>query len=477
MVDGSETGSPVQPDGAARVLELGLAATVILGPFPFGAIAPPGRLALELGALGLLLVWLGRSLFRPTPLPSKPVQIALAGLLMLGALQSVPLGEFLVGRISPHAVAIRVDSLPPAEALDAERRLLGREPGALDPPATLSLDPGATASALRTGSALTALVLVATTVAAICGVRRIAFALLFSAAFQGLYGLLVVAAGHDRIWNVPKRYFLDEATGTYVNPNHFAGLLAMALPCGVALVYDNLGRNRPAEQGRRLAAWFSTDGSRNWLLGLLVLIGLAGLLLSYSRAGIALGVSAVGLTLLTAGRSPGLKLRLIVTVLVIAVAVTPLMQVGVDRLLQTYANSPNELHGARARVWLDSFSLVAAQPLVGCGFGAFSASYPLVRSPEVRFFFAHVHNDLLQLLTEGGAVGLLLLLLLLIPLLDQMVRSIGGAKGTLAVGVAAGLVAVMLHSLVDFPFHMPANAAVAAILAGSLLGLPWKHRV
>jgi len=475
--NGPDTGSPVRPDAAAKLLELGLAATVILAPFPFGAVAPPGRLALELGALGLLLVWLGRSLFRSTPLPSKPVQIALGGLLILGALQSVPLGQFLVGRISPRSVAIRVDSRPPVELLDAERRLLGREPRTLDAPATLSLDPGASASALRTGGALTALFLVATTVAAVCGVRRIAFAMLFSAAFQGLYGLLVVASGHDRIWNVPKRFFLDEATGTFVNPNHFAGLLAMTLPCGIALVFDNFARNRRAESGRRLAAWFGTDGSRNWLLGLLVLIGLAGLLLSYSRAGIALGVSAVGLTLLAAGRGRRLRLRLIVTVLVVAAAATPLIQVGADRLLQAYADSPNELQGTRVRVWRDSLSLIRAQPVVGCGFGAFSASYPLVRSPEVRFFFAHVHNDILQLLTEGGAVGLLLLLLLLIPLFDRVVRSIGGAAGTLAVGFAAGLVAVMLQSLVDFPFHMPANAAVAAILAGSLLGLPWKNRI
>jgi O-antigen ligase len=127
-------------------------------------------------------------------------------------------------------------------------------------------------------------------------------------------------------------------------------------------------------------------------------------------------------------------------------------------------------------VWVDSLSLISAQPLVGCGFGAFSASYPFVRSAEIRQFFAYTHNDLLQLLVEGGVVGLALLLLLLIPLLDRVVRSIGGAKGTLAVGLGTGLSVVMLQSLVDFPFHMPANAAVAAILAGALLGLPWKHR-
>lgn len=449
---------------------------MILGPFPFGAVTPPGRLALELGALALLLIWIGRAFFRDTPLPPKPVRIGIAGLLLLGALQAMPLGQAVVGRISPRAVAIRVDSQPPPAALGAEQRLLGREPATLDPPAALSLDPGATASALRTGAALAALFLVALSVAATCGVRRICLALLFSAAFQGLYGLLVVASGHDLIWNVPKRHFLDNATGTFVNPNHFAGFLAMALPCGIALIADNLARARRSGTNRRLAAWFSSDGSRSWLLGLLVLIGLAGLLLSYSRAGIALGVSGVGLTLLAAGRHPGIRLRLVVAVLVIAAAVTPLIQVGADSLLQGYARSPDELHGARVRVWVDSLSLISAQPLVGCGFGAFSASYPFVRSAEIRQFFAYTHNDLLQLLVEGGVVGLALLLLLLIPLLDRVVRSIGGAKGTLAVGLGTGLSVVMLQSLVDFPFHMPANAAVAAILAGALLGLPWKHR-
>ena len=58
-----------------------------------------------------------------------------------------------------------------------------------------------------------------------------ATALLFSAAFQALYGLIVVASGYDRIWHVEKTVFLDAATGTWVNRNHFADYLAMALPC------------------------------------------------------------------------------------------------------------------------------------------------------------------------------------------------------------------------------------------------------
>jgi hypothetical protein len=35
---------------------------------------------------------------------------------------------------------------------------------------------------------------------------------------------------------------------------------------------------------------------------------------------------------------------------------------------------------------------------------------------------------------------------------------------------------MLLHALIDFNFHIPSNAAVAAVLGGMLLGLPWQRR-
>jgi len=461
-------------DATARLLEACLAVGIVAAPFPFGAVPAAGRLALELGAFALLLVWAARAWAgRPTALPPRPVIWGLAGLLLLTTLQALPLGGGIVGSLSPRALSLRAESLPPAALGQVERRLLGIDPTRLDTPAALSLDPGGTASALRTGAALAAVLLVSTTVAATSGARRLALALLFGAAFQGLYGLLVTASGHDRIWHVAKKYYLDSATGTFVNPNHFAGLLAMSLPCGVALIHDNSRRQR-VRAARGAAAWLGGSGSRNWLLWLLVVVGASGLLLSYSRAGIALGLLALGLTLLGAGRHQGLRARLIVAILVVAAAVLPLLQIGAGRLLARYAASPSELSGARVQVWIDTLSLFAAQPLAGCGFGAFAASYPLVRSQEVRQFFAHAHNDPVQLLAEGGALGATLFLLALVPVAARAIRAIAGDRGPLAVGFAAGLVAAMLHSLVDFTFHIPSNAATAAVLAGVLLGLPCR---
>jgi hypothetical protein len=66
--------------------------------------------------------------------------------------------------------------------------------------------------------------------------------------------------------------------------------------------------------------------------------------------------------------------------------------------------------------------------------------------------------------------------LLLLPLLGSVVQGLARRKGTLGVGLAAALGALALHSLIDFNLHIPANAAVAAILAGCLMGLPCRNR-
>lgn len=472
-------GSPDRArDAPARVLEYGLAALLVIAPLPFGAVGPRGRLTLEFGAFLLLVVLAARAAWRPTPLPPRAMVLAASGMLALAALQALPLGDAIVGRVSPRAVAVRASLVPPANAVAAERRLLGRDPVELDRTASVSLDPGATASALRTGCALVALLLVSTAVAALRGARRLALALLLSAAFQGLYGLLVVASGHDRIWHLPKKYFLDNATGTFVNRNHFACLMAMSLACGAALLLRDLraGNGYPG-RARWLASWSSRDGVRRLAFGLLLAVGLAGLLLSYSRAGIVLGVGAVVTTVLCAGRATSRRARVLLVVVLLVAALVPLTRVGAMRLADRFQELTDDFTrpGGRLEVWTDALGMARDLPLAGCGYGAFAATYPIYRRPEVRKFYAHVHNDPLQALVEGGVVGFALLLLALWPVLRSLPAALAGRKGVLGVGFAAGLTAMLLHGLVDFNFHIPSNAATGVVLAGVVLGLPWKR--
>ena len=457
-------------------MEWGLAAVVVLAPLPFGSVLPGSLLALELGALALLVPWLLRAVWRETALPPRVVRVGAVGLLALAMLQVVPLGRAVTSLVSPMSVELRDDSRPGAAILETEEDLLDTHLAGLDRPATLSVDPELSASALRTGAALVALLLVATTVASARGVRVLCLALLVSAAGQALYGVLVLASGHDMIWNVPKRHYLDSATGTFVNRNHFAAYLNAALCAGLALTLRRAGRAGSGRTRRRLLELLGPEGSRALLLGLLVVLGLSGLLLSFSRAGIAIGLAALALTVIAAGRF-GIRARVAVILLLVATAAIPLSQVGSGRLAERYSQTVSDFAGpgARATVWRDTLGMAGAFPATGSGFGTFATAYPLFRSAEVRLFFRHAHNDAVQALAEGGVLGGVLALLVVAPLLARIAGGLRGRGGALGAGIAAGLLALLVHSLVDFPLHIPALAATASVLAGALMGLPWKE--
>jgi O-antigen ligase len=398
--------------------------------------------------------------------------------LALAALQAVPLPEAVVASLSPRSFEIRRSLLADPASLAEEKRILGVEPTSLDARPALSVDPGASTSALRTGCALVALLLVATTVVALRGPRGLALALLVSGAFQALYGALVLVSGHGRIWNTIKLHYLDCATGTFVNRNHFACFLACALSVGFALFLSSpVDPDRPRSLRERILDRFGARGSRALLLGLLVLVVLAGLLLSFSRAGIGLGLAALLAIALAAGRR-GLETRLVATLLLLAVAAVPLAQIGSERLTARYARAPADLveTGGRGEVWLDALAMGSAFPVFGSGFGSFAAAYPLFRSPGVRLRYDHAHNDAVQAIAEGGAVAIVFLAFLLFAAGRGLIEAASGRFGVVAIGLAVGLAAFLLHSLVDFNFHIPANAAVAVILAGALEGVSWNDR-
>jgi O-antigen ligase len=441
------------------VLEAGLCALILVAPLPFGSVAAGGRLALELLALALTALWMFAATRSEVALPPRWVSLALLGLLAIALIQLVPIGSGLVAAISPRTASLR-------QGLDPV------------PEPTLSLAAGATASALRTGAAIVGVLFVTTSVVAARGTTRIAYAALVAAAFQGLFGLLSLASGHDRIWGVTKTAYLDSATGTFINRNHFAGFLAATLPLGVGLVVVNARRARERSRAKGgIIRALGPEGSKTLLLALLVLTGAAGLLLSYSRAGTALGLIAlVG----TAGLLLGGKLshRLGAIAVVVAIAAVPLLDLGADRLLSRYSTSNEDYRsaGGRAAVSDDTLRMIGAFPAAGVGFGAFTWAYPAFSSPEVRLFYAHAHEDLLQLAAEGGLPALALISIVLAAVARELFRRLGDTSDPVATGAGLGLAALLVHGLVDFNFHIPANAALAAVLAGLLFGASWNNR-
>jgi O-antigen ligase len=126
-----------------------------------------------------------------------------------------------------------------------------------------------------------------------------------------------------------------------------------------------------------------------------------------------------------------------------------------DRFLQ-----PDPMNGRR-ELAAATLHIVADHPYTGCGLGTWPTVYPRYATVDNGLFANQAHDDWLQFAAEGGIPFGILLLTLPIWALRPAFRSIWGI----------GVIAVFLHSFVDYPFSRPALGSwtilVLAMLAAA----------
>lgn len=287
--------------------------------------------------------------------------------------------------------------------------------------------------------------------------------------------VMAIAAAEAALGMV--QYFggAQRATGTYVNANHFSCLLQMALPLPLVLMAAIL-RRRPNEEHvstpRALLACT--------LLAVAVLIFL-GVLYSLSRMGlpvIALSLTVLALLFRLAAVDRdrrvgfyryGSAAALIVVVALAIFVSTPLTLL--ERLDRQDVDVKDPLTAdARMAIWRETIPMVHDYPVFGSGLGTYTSVFQKYRASSPEYLVDFAHNDYLQLLAELGVVGFGIAALGGVLILLRIGRAIVGRRTTadrlLAAGCLAGLVALMLDCAVDFDFYIPANALIAAWIAG-----------
>ena len=129
------------------------------------------------------------------------------------------------------------------------------------------------------------------------GVRRLVAVFVAVAVVQALLGILQLGAAAGSPLYLGNVHGGGASTGTYVNRNHFAALMAMALPSALVLWYLETRTSRD-EHGEALMP--HPRQRDRWLamqiaLGLPVLFLLVALVFSMSRGGIGSGFLAFAL--------------------------------------------------------------------------------------------------------------------------------------------------------------------------------------
>lgn len=440
------------------VLRFALLALLLLAPLPFGSVQSWAVLGLQLYAAllgGLTLVILGRD---PSQLSGRSGRmLGLFGVLLaIGCVQLIPMPaswtRWVVG--------------PTADARAEIGILLPELAGTVAPP---SIEPPATLDALLR---LAAYLLIG--LAAIVAIRtrahviQLAVVVTASGAFQALYGSTMYLSGDQRIFGYAKEFYRTEATGTFINPNHFSGYLAMTLALALAIALDRKRHDRPPKAWRfRIVALGESNALMRLAAIFAALVIWGGILLSYSRAGIVVGLIVTGLVAqsLTSGRGRVLFLSVVVLLPALWFVGQSVRPPGEQFL------TPREeivSIGGRMPVWSVAPKIVADYTALGSGLGTFEPTFSRYRPPELGWIWDHAHNDWIEATIEAGVIGGASLVLLLVWTIGRPRREDGFRRPetVLRLALAAAIIGVAAHSVIDFGLRIPALATLLAVLAG-----------
>ena len=324
-----------------------------------------------------------------------------------------------------------------------------------------------------------------------------------------------VAGNGDVLWITGVPVASGRASGPFVNPNHFAGWLEMVVP--LALVYAwSLARRvrrqlvRAIEAGRGIGvrgrrAWVAVlvvHQQRLWpplvAAGAALLMGVAHLA-SGSRGGLA--ALLVGLAVAGAGivARQATRWRWAPAVLAFALvvgggaSVVGWVMADADTHESAATDTGDVSLAMRLAVSAEGSGIVRDHPLLGTGLGSWLHAFrPYVEPPIEGGIWDHAHDDYLELAAETGIAGVAVILAFAVSVVcairrrrdasetspepdvpadfrrGDWARALGDSS-ELRWGLAGGLVAILMHSAVDFSLHMPANLLLAMTIIGLLV--------
>jgi O-antigen ligase len=440
-----------------RAVTLMLAALLLFAPLAFGGALGWAETAIEL-ALALLLAAVA-VLEWPVAAWGRALRVAAGACFGLGGfafLQSVSWPEGLVGLVSPRHL----------ELWRQARTLVPAGGGGI----ALSLAPDTTRSAGLAFLAVGAALLVGAAAGSSRPSRRwLGGAIAGAALFQVLYGAPRWMSHTQLIWGIEAPGEVSRLRGTFVNANHFALSMELALAVAFAALWWGVRRSRREPALERRIALVA-------LPGLLWLMIFAALVFSGSRAGLisAMTATAVQGAALAAARrrwrlAPlGLGLALAGVLVTVALGARE----GQGRALA--ASTADASWTGRVAAWRATLELWREFPATGAGLGTFADAFPLVQPESMRGYWTHAHNDGLELLALAGPLGVAaagLAVFVVARGLGRRLRTEGLRSEARAAVVAAlgALVAAAVHEMFDFGLTLPANALTLAVICGAAL--------
>lgn len=309
---------------------------------------------------------------------------------------------------------------------------------------------------------------------------KLALFIVAAGLLQAIIGVLLFSVGA-----VYRIFFFDvihnRVIGTFGYHNHFAGYMEICLSVGIGLMLARLGAEKSEQVGNwkhKLVKIFDFILSPKMRLRMMLIILVIALVLTRSRMGNAgffaamliVGLIAIILSRKMAPATIGLIASLVIIDVVIVgtwVGLEKVVERVRDTAMVQEVGAREESVELRTEVARYSVDLVREFPVFGTGAGSFYNTYLRYRTPR-ELYWDHAHNDYVEIAADTGLVGLGILACFVVLTAARAILILMRRRSSLPRGVAFGslmaIVAIAIHSTVDFNLQLPANALTLIVV-------------
>jgi len=444
-----------------KIVEWSLLLIITGSVLAFGGVQSPAYTAMEVALFLMTLIILVRQTMDGKM--NLPLPLWILPFLCLALLQMIPLPLRVVSWLSPNRL---FPGLQAALALGAAHW------------ATLSLYSHDTLLGFfKLLAYLAAFVLAAYAFEAREGKSVLIPGLIVLGSLEAAYGMVQYLTGYQKIFGFTKQFYTNEATGTYINHNHFAGFLELVIPFAAMMVFYNLQSlsARGVSEGPRLRGGPHSLSShpRIFFYMFIVILLLIAVVFSRSRMGIFSVLASLILMAFLGRLGGGRRAWMVITLLLIAGSMTYAVWIGLDPVISRFeALKPSALEdpSGRAALWKQASGIIRDYPAVGTGLGTFGVAFRRYQTTLLDLFVDHAHNDYLEATTDTGILGAALLFIPIIGLLFKMILAYVEARNpyrrSVLLACIGGSAALLIHSVADFNLRIPANALLFAVVLG-----------
>jgi len=424
---------------ASRFGFLIICIAIVLSALVYGTVHYWALAVFSLGAFAIFTLWVfdGWSL-GVLRISRNPLQLALLGILALGAVQLLPLRSSAAGS-GLGVPAVR----------------------------SLSLDPYSTRLFLvQTAALFVYFAAVLVFIDTPHRLRILVRTITIFGFFLAIFGLTQSFTSPNKVYWV-RELAQSTAFGPFINRHHFAGYMELTIALPLGLIFGG-----SVETEKRFIYLFAA--------GLMAV----ALVMTNSRGGIISLVAEVLFLAAVGGfrkrrhkrteAKPGVissaSVRTALALVLIVMVLAGVVLLGGEGALSRFVGTVNtdDPTTGRTHFWSVTIDIIKAHPILGTGLGAFGLVYTHYDSRNGLFRLEQAHNDYLQILSDGGIIGAALALFFVIILFRQAFarrESRDDFRRGVCIGALAGCFAVLVHSFFDFTLHTTSNALLFLILA------------